>query len=152
MAARLQGTNAQLIEADAVRVWSIVEDAGRLPEWVPVVSDVVQAGAREKQGSVRRCNVEMGRKRGYIVERCVEAVPERRLSHAVDDDSLGFSKLFESYSFALSLGPDPRGTLVTCETYYEPRGPLSRIMNVLVMRRKFDGVRRELLYGLKRLA
>ncbi len=146
----LQGHSEQMIDAPPARVWAVLEDSSRLPEWVPVVERLTEHADREQPGSVRRCEVAMGSKHGYMVERCVEAVSERRLRHAVEDDSLGFTKLFRDYSFTLEL--DPRAndtTVVTCETFYEPRGLVARALNAVVMRRKFTGVREDLLLGLK---
>jgi uncharacterized protein YndB with AHSA1/START domain len=139
------------IEAPPVRVWEVLEDASRLPEWVPVVEQVAAHAQRERPGTVRRCHVTMGGKRGYIVERCLEAVPERTLRHAVEDDSLGFVRMFRDYSFALELEPRGDGaTMVTCTTFYEPRTVVVRAMNALLMRRRFARVRADILGGLKR--
>jgi hypothetical protein len=92
----------------------------------------------------------MGGRRGYMVERCLESVPERRLRHVVEDDSLGFTKMFRDYSFTLLLEPRGDGTtLVTCETSYEPRGLLARLMNAVAMRRRFASVREDILRALK---
>jgi uncharacterized protein YndB with AHSA1/START domain len=150
--ARLQGHSEQTIGAPASRIWEVLEDSSRLPEWAPVVERLTEHAEREAPGSVRRCEVAMGSRRGYMVERCLESVPQRRLRHAVEDDSLGFTKLFRDYSFTLEL--DPRGndtTLVTCQTFYDPRGIPARLMNAALMRRKFTTVRRDILRGLKEL-
>ena len=147
--ARLQGRSEQLIGAPPSRVWQVLEDSSRLPDWVPVVERVTEHEAREREGSVRRCEVAIGKRRGYMVERCLESVPERRLRHAVEDDSLGFTKMFRDYTFKLELVP--RGaddTLATIETFYEPRGLLTRVMNALIMRRRFALVRSRILRGL----
>ncbi|MGW4339506.1 SRPBCC family protein [Rhodococcus koreensis] len=150
---KLQGSNEQLVDAPSARLWSILEDSSVLPRWVPIVETVTSHAQREGPGTVRRCNVEMAGTRGYLVERCVEAIAERKLSHAVEDDSLGFTKMFADYSFTLTLEPQGSGsTLARCETFYNPRGVLSRVMNALVMRRKFGGVRRRILLGLKQFA
>src|SRR5215207_10174017 len=121
--ARLQGRTDQTIGAPPARVWDVLEDSSRLPEWVPVVERITEHEGREREGSVRRCEVAIGGRQGYMVERCVESIPERKLRHAVEDDSLGFTRMFRDYSFTLEL--EPRGehaTLVTCTTFYEPRG------------------------------
>jgi uncharacterized protein YndB with AHSA1/START domain len=150
---KLQGQSEQAIEATPASVWAILEDSSVLAQWVPVVERVSEHSEREVPGSVRRCEVAMGRRHGYIVERCVESVPERRLRHAVDDDSLGFTRMFRDYTFTLEL--EPRGdesTVVTCKTFYEPRGLPARLMNAMLMRRRFNGVRTEILRGLKELS
>jgi uncharacterized protein YndB with AHSA1/START domain len=150
--ARLQGHSEQAIDAPPGRVWEVIEDSSLLAEWVPAVENVTEHADREEPGSVRRCEVAVSGRRGFIVERCIEAVPERKLRHAVDDDSLGFTKLFRDYTFTLELEPQGEdSTTVTCETFYEPRGILARLMNTLLMRRRFAGVRENLLHGLKDL-
>jgi hypothetical protein len=130
----------------------VLEDPTRLPDWVPVVERVSEHADREQPGSVRRCDVAMGKRRGYMVERCLESVPGRRLRHAVEDDSLGFTRMFRDYSFTLELEPRANdATVVSCETFYEPRGRLPRLMNAIVMRRRFASVREEILLALKGL-
>jgi hypothetical protein len=42
-------------------------------------------------------------------------------------------------------------TLVICETFYEPRGLVARMANAALMRRRFAGVRADLLRGLKQV-
>lgn len=153
MTAPRQGRTELVIEASPPRIWSILEDSSRLPEWVPLVREVTRHEAREGPGTVRHCNVQFGTKRGYMVERCIEAVPERRLVHAVDDDSLGFNRMFADYTFALELEPEgAERTRVACEAFYEPRGLVGKVMNALLMRRKFAGARDQILSGLKRAA
>lgn len=147
---KLQGRSEQTISASPSRIWEVLADSSRLPDWVPVVETVTEHAEHEQAGSVRRCEVAMGGRRGYMVERCLESVPERRLRHAVEDDSLGFTKMFRDYSFTLELEQCAEdATLVTCETFYEPRGILPSLMNALLMRRRFASVRQDILAGLK---
>lgn len=148
----LQGRSEQMVAASPQRIWAVLEDSTRLPDWVPVVERVTEHDKRESAGAVRRCEVAMAGKRGYIVERCLESIPERKLHHAVDDDSFGFTKMFRDYSFTLELVPRGESTTrVICETFYEPRNPLTRVINALVMRRRFSSVREDILRGLKEL-
>jgi uncharacterized protein YndB with AHSA1/START domain len=148
-----QGRSEETISASPAHVWEVLADASRLSEWVPVVEKVTEHAEREQAGSVRRCEVAMGGRRGYMVERCLESVSERRLRHAVDDDSLGLTKMFRDYSFTLELESRGQGaTLVTCESFYEPRTTLARLMNALFMRRRFARVRQDILSGLKDFA
>jgi uncharacterized protein YndB with AHSA1/START domain len=150
--ANLQGHSEQTISASPERVWEVIEDSSLLDQWVPAVERVTEHAAREEPGSVRRCEVALGGRRGYVVERCIESVPQHRLRHAVDDDSLGFTKMFRDYTFTLELEPSGEdSTTVTCETFYEPRGILARVMNAALMRRRFAGVREGLLSGLREL-
>lgn len=147
---KLQGRSEQTINASPSHIWAVLEDSSRLPEWVPVVERMTEHSEREQAGTVRRCEVAMGARRGYMVERCLESVPERRLRHTVEDDSLGFTKMFRDYSFTLELEPRAEdATLVTCETFYEPRGIFPSLMNAMLMRRRFASVRQDILGGLK---
>lgn len=148
--APLQGSNSVVIDASPARVWTMIEDASLLPRWVPLVDEVEQHSECELPGSVRRCRVSFGGRSGYIVERCVEAEPERLLRHAVDEDSLGFNRMFRDYSFELRLAPATGGTRVECATFYEPRNPAVAALNALFMRRRFAATREEILAGLKR--
>lgn len=147
---KLQGSSEQMIDRPPSCVWEVLEDSSQLPDWVPVVERITQHAEREQPGSVRHCEVAMGGRRGYMVERCLESVPERKLRHTVEDDSLGFTKMFRDYSFTLELEPrGESGTLVSCKTFYEPRGIVARLMNALLMRRRFAGVRQDILRGLQ---
>lgn len=146
----LQGADEILIGVLPHRIFAILEDAGRLPEWTSVIST---SGTRETAGAVRECEVDLDGKRGSVVERCIEADPPRRIAWAMERDTFGFSRLMSDFGFSFTLEPAGDGTTrVRNETYYRSRGMFSAAMNVLVMRRKFRGVRRRWLANLKRLS
>lgn len=112
----------------------------------------MDAGARERVGATRRCQVEMGGRRGEVVERCTEAVPERKLTHVMDKDPFGFSRFFGDFGFSFLL--EPRGvdeTHVRIEGFYSEKTLLSRAMNTLMMRRKLGKLRARILVNLKAL-
>ncbi len=146
----LQGHSEMAIDASPARVWEVLADASLLPDWAPVVDRTTEHADREEAGAVRRCEVTLGGRSGTIVERCVEAVPQRRLRHAVVEDSFGFTRMLRDYSFTLELRPRGDGaTLVTCASFYEPRTLLARALNAALLRRRFASVRGELLGGLR---
>lgn len=144
------------LEIDAPRavVWAILEDSASLPQWAPAVEDVTRrAPGPEDLGSVRECRVDFAGRKGTIVERCVELVPNTRIGYVVDDDSLGFSKMFAEYGFTISLNNAGRQrTSVVMDTYYTPRNVLTAAMNAVMMRRKFQKTVDAILKGLGRLA
>ena len=144
------------LEMDAPRqaVWAILEDSAALPQWAPAVEDVTCRGpGPEDLGSVRECRVDFAGRKGTIVERCVELVPSSRIGYVVDDDSLGFNKMFADYGFTISLkDAGPQRTSVVMDTYYTPRSALSAAMNAIIMRRKFQKTVDAILQGLGRLA
>lgn len=153
MVPKLQGKNEIVIDAARAQIWSVLEDPLRIPEYFPSVSSVdVDPGARERVGVTRRCQVEMQGRRGEVVERCIEAVPERKLVHVMDEDPFGFSRLFGDFGFSFVL--EPQGTyetVVRIEGFYREKTLLSRVLNVLVMRRKLSKLRSGILANLKSL-
>jgi uncharacterized protein YndB with AHSA1/START domain len=135
-------------------VWGILEDSTLLPTWAAAVEDVAcRVPGREEVGSVRECRVDFAGRKGTIVERCVEMIPKARLAYVVDEDSLGFTKLFADYGFTITVesSGDER-TTVSMDTYYSPRGLATAAMNALIMRRRFATTIDGLLGGLRSLA
>ena len=71
----------------------------------------------------------------------------------MEEDSLGFSRMFSDIGFDFVLVPTESGeTRVVNTSYYIPKGLLAKLMSALMMRRKFGQVRRKVLANLKRLS
>jgi hypothetical protein len=86
-----------------------------------------------------------------MTERCVEFDPPSRAGYVVDDDSLGFGRMFADYGFTISVEEGPDGaSIARTDTYYTPRNRLFSLMNAAFMRRRFTRTVDELLSGLKR--
>jgi uncharacterized protein YndB with AHSA1/START domain len=146
-----QGESSAVIDTGPATIWPVLCDSSLLSEWVPAVTGVLEHAPREQPGASRRCSVLLGGREGFMVERCVEAVAERRLRYVVDDDSFGFGRMLDDYSFTLELTPDGASrTTVTLRTFYAPRGRFARVLNALVLKRRFARVREEILAGLSR--
>ena len=139
------------IDAPPDAVWDVLGDSLLLPDWVPAVDEVTECSLDgEAVGEVRHCDVNLAGKSGQMVERCVEFAPMTRIAYVVEDESFGMRRMFEHYGFALNLEPLAAGkTLVTLETYYTPRNPIYRLLNRLLMRRKFEKVCEGIVGGLK---
>jgi uncharacterized protein YndB with AHSA1/START domain len=147
-----QLTREIAIDVPRAQVWAVVADSRLLPEWAPPVNEVrdVSEGA-EGVGTTRVCQVEFGEREGTMTERCVEFDPPRRAAYVVDDDSLGFGRMFADYGFTITIDDGPNGSSIAhMETYYTPRNPLFGLINALIMRRRFAHTVEELLSGLKR--
>ena len=130
-------------------------DNAELANWAPAVDAVTgtYGGDGTGLGVTRTCAVTMSGKKGTMVERCVEAVPETRASFLVVDDSFGFGKMLTDYGFTARFTPAANEqTTVRIETYYTPANPAAAVLNKLVMRRKFRSIVDELLGGLRTLA
>jgi uncharacterized protein YndB with AHSA1/START domain len=139
------------IDALPDAVWEVLGDSRLLPDWVPAVDEVTECSLEgEAVGEVRHCDVNLAGKSGRMVERCVEFAPMTRIAYVVEDESFGMRRMFEHYGFALNLEPGAPGkTLVTLETHYTPRNPIYRLLNRLLMRRKFEKVCEGIVGGLK---
>jgi uncharacterized protein YndB with AHSA1/START domain len=147
-----QLTREIAIDASPAQVWAVVADSTLLPEWAPpvrAVSDVTEGP--EGIGTTRICQVEFGGREGTMTERCVEFDPPLRAGYVVDDDSLGFGRMFADYGFTITIEDGPEDASVArTDTYYTPRNPLFAAMNALIMRRRFANTVDQLLSGLKR--
>lgn len=142
------------IAAPTKAVWAILEDSTLLPQWAAVVEEVTcRVPGREEVGSIRDCRVDFAGRKGTIVERCVELIPNTKVAYVVDDDSLGFNRMFTDYGFTITLeNAGVQRTTVRMDTYYTPRSIVTAAMNSLMMRRKFSVSVDGLLQGLRRLA
>ncbi len=136
-------------------VYQLFMDNAELASWAPAVDAVTDkhGGDDTGLGATRTCAVTMNGKKGTMVERCVEAVPQTRASFLVVDDSFGFSKMLTDYGFTAHFSPTASDqTTVRIETFYTPANPVAAVLNRLVMRRRFRSVVDELLGGLCTLA
>ena len=156
---RMRGTKQlerdTTVSAPVGVVYRLFMDNAELANWAPVVDAVTHehGGDDTGLGATRTCAVTMNGKKGTMVERCVEAVPETRASFLVVDDSFGFNKMLTNYGFTAHFTPTTgERTTVRIETFYTPATPIATVLNRLVMRRKFRGVVDELLDGLRTLA
>jgi uncharacterized protein YndB with AHSA1/START domain len=140
------------IDAPREHVWALVADSSRLAEWAPPVKEVSElSDGPEGVGTTRVCQVEFGGRTGTMTERCVEFQPPHRAAYVVDADSLGFGRMFANYGFTITIEDGPNGgSIARTETYYTPRNPLLKLINALIMRRRFKSTVDDLLSGLKR--
>lgn len=151
MSWQVQGSDEIVIEAVPERIWEILEDTTRLPEWAPMVRHT--SAQRESLGAVRECAVELEGRPGRVAERCVEFVPNRRIAWLMVEESFGFGRMFADQGFSFTLEPRGGGqTLVRNESYYRPKQVLAQVMSVVLMRGKFRHIRERVLLNLKRLA
>src|SRR6266568_3489574 len=88
-------------------VYQLFMDNAELASWAPAVDAVTDkhGGDDTGLGATRTCAVTMNGKKGTMVERCVEAVPQTRASFLVVDDSFGFSKMLTDYGFTAHFSP-----------------------------------------------
>ena len=155
MQGRKQLERHTTVNAPVKAVYRLFMDNAELASWAPAVDAVTgqHGGDETGLGATRTCAVTMNGKKGTMVERCAEAVPDTRAAFLVVDDSFGFSKMLTGYGFTAHFTPTASGqTTVRIETFYTPANPAAAALNRLVMRRKFRGVVDKLLGGLCTLA
>ncbi len=151
MQGRKQLERDTTVNAPVKVVYRLFMDSAELASWAPAVDAVTgrHGGDDTGLGVTRTCAVTMNGKKGTMVERCVEAVPETRASFLVVDDTFGFSKMLTDYGFTAHFTPTTSDqTTVRIKTFYTPANPVAAILNRLVMRRKFRSVVDQLLGGL----
>jgi uncharacterized protein YndB with AHSA1/START domain len=154
MNSKHQVTRTVEVAAHPAAIWGVIADSALLPQWAGVVTDITYLGEGEEGvGMTRRCNVELGGRRGTMTERCVEFVPDRRAGYVVDDDTLGFTRMLVDYGFTITLEPrSDRATALRIDTYYTPRSALYTLLNRLVLRQRMRKMVGGLLQGLKQIS
>ncbi len=145
----LQGCDEILIQARAERIWRILEDSTCLPQWAPMVKSTT--GKIEGVGSVRTCQVEWEGRKDSVVERCIEAVPNKKIGWVMEQGMM--TRMFSKIQFGFTVEPKDRSaTLVQMGFLYQPRNLLVRLMYSMMMKRKLERLRQTLLKNIKDLA
>jgi uncharacterized protein YndB with AHSA1/START domain len=143
-----QGRSEIVIDASPEKIWALLEDSTRLPEWATFVKRTT--GKREAFGTVRECEVEFDGKPGRVIERVVAFDYPRKIGWLMVEDSFGFSRLLEDLGFDFVLQAlGPRQTRVVNTSYYRPKNLAAMFMSTLMMRPKFRKMRERVLANLK---
>lgn len=149
MGTAFQGSSEVIVNTGPERIWAILEDSTLLPRWAPMVKGTT--GRTERVGSVRTCQVEWEGRQDQIVERCVEAIPNKKIAWVMEQGMM--TRMFSTISFWFVLEPrDGNATSLQLAFLYQPRNLLARLMYSLMMRRKLAQLRQTLLENIKRLA
>ncbi|HLF87228.1 MAG TPA: SRPBCC family protein, partial [Nitrospiria bacterium] len=73
-----QGMSEIEVKARPEQIWAILEDSTQLSAWAPMIKQTT--GKIERIGSVRTCQVEWERRKDEVVERCIEATPNKKIA------------------------------------------------------------------------
>lgn len=136
--------NSIRIDAPPGKVWSVLARLDALDRYDPGVkkSEIVTP-AREGPGSARRCDLRPG---GWFKERVADWTPNESLSFELFECTLPVRRLRHSYT----LTPDGPGTVVRQRMEYQLKfGPLGRLMDAVMVRRKWDAGIKGFFDGLK---
>ena len=148
MGGAFQGSIEVVVQAEPERVYTILEDSTLLSQWAPMVKHTT--GKIERVGSVRECLVEWDGRKDEATERCVEAIPNKKIAWVMEKGMM--TKMFSTIRFWFELDSQDGSTLLRMGFLYEPKNFLVRLMYHLMMKRKMEALRHELLGNLKRLA
>jgi ligand-binding SRPBCC domain-containing protein len=137
--------NSIRIEAPPDRVWDVLASLDALDKYDPGVSKAeIISASTDGIGAARRCDLAPG---GWFKERVASWVPHETLSFELFECSLPVRRLKHSYR----LTPDGNATLVHQRMEYELKlGPIGLLMDVLMVRKKWDAGIKGFFAGLKR--
>jgi ligand-binding SRPBCC domain-containing protein len=137
--------NSIRINASPEKVWSVLASLEALERYDPGIkkSEIVSA-SREGSGSARKCDLAPG---GWFKEKVADWRPYESLSFELFECSLPLRRLKHSYK----LIPDGGATLVRQRMEYELKfGPVGKLMDAMMVRKKWDAGIKAFFAGLKR--
>jgi len=137
--------NSIRIDAAPAKVWRVLTALDELDRFDPgVAKSEIVTPSREGPGSARRCDLKPG---GWFKEKVAEWKPNESLSFELFECSLPVRRLKHRYT----LTPDGAGTIVRQRMEYELKfGPIGKLMDALMVRKKWDAGIKGFFAGLKR--
>ena len=148
MGKAFQGSSDILIHTTPEPIWVILADSTCLPQWAVMVKSTT--GTTERVGSTRTCQVEREGRKDQVMERCIEAVPLKRIGWVMEQGMM--TQMFSTVQFGFELEPQGSGqTRLRLGFLYEPRNLVACLMYYLMMNKKMEGLRQELLKNIKNL-
>ena len=136
--------NSIKIDASPETVWTVLANLELQEKYDPgEVRSQVISKERTGIGAIRQCDL---KPRGWLRERVIEWKPNEALGFELTECTLPVKKLMYSYT----LRPDGNGTLVTQRMEYMLKfGPIGKLMNILMVRKKWDKGIKGFFAGLK---
>jgi ligand-binding SRPBCC domain-containing protein len=133
------------IDATPEKVWSVLASLDALAKYDPGVSkSEIVSPAKEGPGAARRCELTPG---GWFKERVSDWRPNEALSFELYECTLPVQRLRHSYTLVREDG----ATIVHQRMEYELKyGPLGKLLDAVMVRRKWTAGIRGFLAGLKR--
>lgn len=136
--------NSIRINAPREKVWSVLASLDALDQYDPgIKKSKVVSSQREGHGAARQCDLTPG---GWFKERVAEWRPHEALAFELFECTLPVRRLNHSYT----LTPDSGGTIVKQRMEYELKfGPLGKLMDAMMVRKKWNIGIQDFFAGLK---
>lgn len=148
---KLQARNEAIINAPISSVWAIITDINLLQKVNPGV--IKATGRMDKQGETRTCEMNNRGKVGTMTEKLIELVPEKKTVWAIENDTMGMSKMLKDTRFCFYLAKlDDNRTKIVNESYYIPANIMVKVMNALMMKSKMSQIQAQILSNIKSIA
>ena len=137
--------NSIRIDATPERVWSVLASLDALAKYDPGVSKTeIVSATKGGPGAARRCDLAPG---GWFKERVTDWRPNEAISFELYECTLPLRRLRHSYTLVREGG----GTVVRQRMEYELKfGPLGKLLDAVMVRRKWSEGIKGFFSGLKR--
>jgi uncharacterized protein YndB with AHSA1/START domain len=147
---KLQARNEAIINASIGSVWSVITDINQLHKINPGV--IKATGRMDKQGETRTCEMNNKGRKGTMTEKLIELVPEKKTVWAIENDTMGMSKMLKDTRFCFYLEKlGDNKTKIVNESYYEPATFVAKIMNAIMMKKMMSKIQGQILDNIKTL-
>lgn len=144
----LQARNEAIINAPVESIWAIITDITSLHKVNPRV--VKASGRMDIQGETRTCETNNNGRKGTMVEKLIELVPQTKTVWTIESDTMGMSKMLADTRFIFNLEKiADNKTKVVNETYYKPANLVAKIMNGLMMKRMISKAQEQILSNIR---
>lgn len=148
---KLQARNEAIINAPVSSIWAIITDINLLHKINPGV--IKATGRMDKQGESRTCEIDNKGRKGTMTEKLIELVPEKKTVWAIENDTMGMSKMLKEPRFCFYLEKlGDNKTKIVNESYYQPANFMVKIMNALMMKKKMREIQEQILANIKSIA
>ena len=137
--------NSIRIKAPAEKVWAVLGTLDALHKYDPGVrNSVILEGARDGVGASRQCDLAPG---GWFRERVTDWTPKSTLAFELYECTLPVKALRHRYD----LRTEGDETVVSQHMEYELKfGPIGKLMDAVMVRKKWDQGIKGFFAGLKR--
>lgn len=148
---KLQARNEMIVNAPVAIIWTIITDINMLHKINPGV--IKATGRMDKQGETRTCEMDNKGRKGTMIEKLIELVPEQKTVWAIEHDSMGMSKMLKNTRFCFYLeNIGNNKTKIINESYYEPATFMGKVLNALMMKKMMGKIQSQILSNIKSIA